>query len=62
MEICNIRNSDDFLLCYRNLTESTQKQKEVTTKNTPVQIPYKQDLSVYDDLINPQRVGNGGTM
>ena len=51
MEICNIRNSDDFLLCYRNLTESTQKPKEVTTKNTPVQIPYKQDLSVYDDLI-----------
>ena len=51
MEIGTIRDTDDFLACYRSLTESTKKPKEVTTKNTPIQIPYKQDLSVYGDLI-----------
>lgn len=51
MELGNIRNSDDFLACYRSLTESTEKPKKVTTKNTPVQVPYKQDLSVYASLM-----------
>jgi hypothetical protein len=51
MEIGNIRDTDDFLASYRSLTEPTKKPKEVTTKNTPIQIPYKQDLSVYGGLI-----------
>ena len=51
MEIGNIRDTDDFLASYRSLTEPTIKPKEVKTKNTPIQIPYKQDLSVYGGLI-----------
>jgi transposase len=51
MEVGNIRDVDDFLLCYRNLNEPTKKPGRVTTKNTPFQIPYKQDLSVYGSLI-----------
>ena len=45
-----IDNFDDFLIFYRNLIEP-EKTVEIVTKNTPIQIPYKQDLSVYKDLI-----------
>lgn len=50
MEVHEIENADEFLLIYRNLMESPPP-KAVTTKNTPVQTPYKNDLSVYGALI-----------
>lgn len=55
MEVGNIRTPDDFVLMFRNLTEPTKKPNRVTTKNTPFQVPYKQDLSVYGDLIGGER-------
>ena len=45
-----INNFDNFLIFYRNLIEP-EKTVEIVTKNTPIQIPYKQDLSVYKGLI-----------
>lgn len=55
MEVSNIRDTDDFLACFRTLTESPIKPPEITTKNTPPQIPYKQDLSVYGSLIGGEK-------
>ena len=60
MEIGNIRDTEDFLACYRSLTESTKKPPQVKTKSTPDQIPYKQDLTIYGSLINSQSMGIGG--
>ena len=45
-----IDNFDDFLIFYRNSNEP-KKVMKIITKNTPIQIPYKQDLSVYKSLI-----------
>lgn len=55
METGNIRNTDDFLTCYRSRTETRKHPPIVTTKNTPIQIPYKQDLSVYGNLIGGEK-------
>ena len=45
---------DDFLVFYRNENEHIKTSK-ITTKNTPIQIPYKQDLSVYKGLIKGEK-------
>lgn len=50
MELGDIKSTDEFLLTYRNLTEPP-KPKDVITANTPLQQPYKSDLSVYSSLI-----------
>ena len=50
MEIGEISTVDEFLVTYRSLTEPP-RPKQVTSKNTPQQQPYKKDLSVYKDLI-----------
>ena len=51
MQIAHIKDSDDFMACYRSMTESMIKPTQVTTKNTPAQTPYVHDLSVYSDLM-----------
>ncbi|PHJ38639.1 hypothetical protein P378_08730 [Desulforamulus profundi] len=50
LEVHEIQNADEFLLIYRNLTESPPPSA-VKTQNTPTQLPYKNDLSVYGSLI-----------
>ena len=50
----NIDNFDNFLVFYRNENEHIKTSK-ITTKNTPIQIPYKQDLSVYKGLIRGEK-------
>lgn len=54
MEVGDISDTDEFLICYRSLTEPI-KPKNVVTKNTPIQMPYKNDLSVYGELIGGER-------
>lgn len=39
IKIGNIRDTEDFLACYRSLTESTKKLPQVKTKITLAQIP-----------------------
>ena len=49
LETKSIKDSEDFLACYRRKTQN-DVVSTVITKNTPNQIPYKQDLSVYSSL------------
>ena len=51
MELSYVTDTDSFLASYRSLTEPLDAPKEVSTPNMPNQTPYKNDLSVYDDLI-----------
>lgn len=44
-------DADSFLACYRSLTEEPIYLPEVITENTPPQIPYVSDLSVYTSLM-----------
>lgn len=50
MEVHEVRDADEFLLIYRNLTEPA-RPATMKTKNTPEQTPYRHDLSVYSGLI-----------
>ncbi|MGH4052528.1 MAG: IS21 family transposase [Clostridium sp.] len=45
-------DADSFLACYRSITEPAINFPEVVTRNTPTQIPYIQDFSAYDQLMN----------
>ena len=46
----NIKDAEDFMASFRGLHD-TSNSVQVTTKHTPNQMPYKQDLSVYKGLI-----------
>lgn len=50
LELSNARDVDSFHSCYRSLTDE-MSAPEVITPNTPRQTPYKQDLSVYAELM-----------
>ena len=47
-------DADSFLACYRSLTEEPIYLPEVITDNTPPQIPYVSDLSIYTSLMGLQ--------
>ena len=47
-------DADSFLACYRSLTEVNIALPEVVTDNTPHQIPYTSDLSIYTSLMGLQ--------
>lgn len=50
LELASIRNTDDFTLAYRALTEDTRPLPSVTTPSTPVQTPYLPKLAAYSAL------------
>lgn len=51
MELSGARDADSFLAYYRRLKEPVKQASDVITPNTPVQIPYVQDLSAYSSLM-----------
>lgn len=51
LELSTIRNTDDFTIAYRALTEDTRPLPSVTTPLTPVQQPYLPKLDRYSALI-----------
>lgn len=50
MELHDIKNADEFLLVYRNLTEPP-KLPELKLDNVPVQLGASYDLSIYADFL-----------
>jgi len=57
LELAAIRNTDDFVLAYKALTEDTRALPSVTTPLTPPQQPYLPKLDPYSALL---RAGKGG--
>jgi len=55
LELAQIRNTDDFVLAYRALTEDSRPLPTVTTLFTPYQQPYLPKLDGYSELLR-----NGG--
>ena len=53
LELVEIKNTDDFEMAYRALTEDTRPLPTVTTPLTPIQTPYLPKLDAYSALINP---------
>jgi transposase len=51
LELSTIRNTDDFILSYRALTEDPNAIPPVTTSNTPYQQPYLPKLDQYSVLM-----------
>lgn len=51
MNKSNVNTPDDFLLSYRNLLDEPNEKAFKVPKSTPKQIPYRQNLFVYDALI-----------
>jgi len=51
LELLEIRNSDEFDVAYRALTEDTRPPATVTTPSTPRQQPYLPKLDRYSELI-----------
>lgn len=45
-------DADSFLACYRSLTETLIPIADLVAPNTPAQVIYVQDLSVYENLMN----------
>jgi hypothetical protein len=50
LDLLRIRNTDEFNLAYRALTEDTRPLPAVTTTLTPVQPPYSPKLTMYSAL------------
>jgi len=51
LECSNIRNSDEFSVAFRALTDESPKPESVTTPGTPAQKPYLPKLDQYSALI-----------
>jgi transposase len=51
LELASIRNTDDFTLAYKALTEDTRPLPSVTTTSVPVQQPYLPKLDSYGALL-----------
>ena len=63
LELSSIRNTDDFTVAYRALTEDPRALPSVTTPTTPVQQPYLPKLDPYSALHqNAQSKGFPGTL
>jgi hypothetical protein len=50
-QLSNIRNSEDFAMAYRAMTEDHYEPESVTTPATPIQPPYLPKLDQYTALI-----------
>jgi hypothetical protein len=51
LELATIRNTEDFALAYRALTEDTRPLPSVVTPSTPIQTPYLPKLDAYSALL-----------
>ena len=58
IELSNPRNTDDFVIAYRALTEDPRALPSVETPNMPIQQPYLPKLDGYSALLNrPEEPG-----
>jgi len=55
LELSSIRDTDDFILAYRALTEDPSPLPSVTTPSTPAQQPYLPKLDPYSALLGGER-------
>ena len=51
IEYTGVNDADSFLAYYRRLSEPSICSREIITPNTPLQIPYKQNLADYSVLM-----------